>query len=251
MDMCDIMISKFPDKIIFGTIGRNVNSSPSEKTIEKYIDKPWNWYTISSNVNLSLRFIEKHCRRISFYALHNNVNLTLEFVDKYINKHWAFRDLSKHPCMTLEFVLKHPSKDWHYKYLKNPIPVHLIDQLKRYGKQIGRFDLNGLTREDWKYLSQDTHILQIESHPDWQWSWKEVSYNSSITADFVENHPDKQWNWKGLSRSLATRHARHIEFEKRYFKSLAAKLGQHLIKDVCQLIISYAYRHKDHSEIVI
>ena len=41
----------------------------------------------------------------------------------------------------------------------------------------------------------------MKNNPDkpWDWGWKEISSNPSITMDFVENNPDKPWEWNYIS----------------------------------------------------
>ena len=40
--------------------------------IEKHIDKPWNWYMISKNPNITIEFIEKNIDKIYFRYLSQN-----------------------------------------------------------------------------------------------------------------------------------------------------------------------------------
>ena len=40
--------------------------------LEKYPEKPWNWYEISYNPNITMEFIEKHINKISSDNLSSN-----------------------------------------------------------------------------------------------------------------------------------------------------------------------------------
>ena len=42
------------------------------KDIEKYPEKPWNWNCISSNPNITIKFIEKNIDKINFTGLSHN-----------------------------------------------------------------------------------------------------------------------------------------------------------------------------------
>ena len=40
--------------------------------LEKYPEKPWNWFGISHNPNLTIEFIEKNINKICFSSLSQN-----------------------------------------------------------------------------------------------------------------------------------------------------------------------------------
>jgi len=47
-------------------------------------------------------------------------------------------------------------------------------------------------------------IWMIKNHHDKAWDWDKLSYNPSITWQFVQQNPDKNWNWYALSRNPST-----------------------------------------------
>jgi len=55
-------------------------------------DKPWDWYCIT-----------------------NNENVTLELIDKYPDKPWDWEYLSSNPNLTMEFVEKYQDKPWDWE----------------------------------------------------------------------------------------------------------------------------------------
>ena len=57
--------------------------------IENYPDKPWNWYRISINPNI-----------------------TIEMIEKYPDKPWDWDGISYNPNITMEFIEKYPDKPW-------------------------------------------------------------------------------------------------------------------------------------------
>ena len=87
--------------------------------IEKYPDKPWDWYDgICRNPNITMEFIEKHrydhwwdWERISC-----NPNVTMEIIEKHPDKPWKWGrkaghlGISNNPNITLEFIEKHLDK---------------------------------------------------------------------------------------------------------------------------------------------
>lgn len=46
---------------------------------------------------------------------------------------------------------------------------------------------------DWGFIA---NVDIIDSHPDANWDWVEISNNQSITIDFVEKYIDKPWDFK-------------------------------------------------------
>ena len=62
--------------------------------IEKYPKKPWNWYFISCNPNITMEFIEKYPEKPwDWYYISCNPNITMEFIEKHIDK-IVFENLS-------------------------------------------------------------------------------------------------------------------------------------------------------------
>ena len=57
------------------------------KLIEKYPDKPWDWYIISKNTNLTMEIIEKYPNKPwDWRCISQNPNITMDFIEKYIDK---------------------------------------------------------------------------------------------------------------------------------------------------------------------
>ena len=69
--------------------------------IEKHPEKPWNWYSISMNPNITMEMIEQHPEKPwDWYGISCNPNITMEFIEKNINK-ISFSTLSENK-FTLE-----------------------------------------------------------------------------------------------------------------------------------------------------
>jgi hypothetical protein len=57
--------------------------------IQTYPKKPWNWYGISCNPNITMEFIEKHPEKPwNWYKISNNPNITMEMIEKHPEKLW-------------------------------------------------------------------------------------------------------------------------------------------------------------------
>ena len=100
-------------------IKHNITDSNKWDTASKYstfdcisgnLNYPWNWYNLSSNINLNLEFIE------------NN-----------INHPWNWSVLSENPILTIDFVVKNPEIKWDYKKMsKNKMTFNKTIQLKNH-----------------------------------------------------------------------------------------------------------------------
>ena len=64
--------------------------------ITKYVDKPWNWVTISLNPNI-----------------------TMEIIEKYPDKPWDWITMSGNIGITMKFIEKYPDKPWNWHYISN------------------------------------------------------------------------------------------------------------------------------------
>ena len=65
-----------------------------EKLILKYPDKPWDWYGISSNPNI-----------------------TFDTILKYPDKSWNWNGISRNPNITFDIILKYPNRPWDWDEL--------------------------------------------------------------------------------------------------------------------------------------
>ena len=57
-----------------------------QKLLQKYPNKPWYWFYLSYNPNITLEFVEKYLYKPwDWVGLSYNTNVTMEFVEKYPN----------------------------------------------------------------------------------------------------------------------------------------------------------------------
>ena len=59
--------------------------------LEKNESKPWDWYGVS-----------------------RNPNITMEFIDAHPEKSWDWRGISLNPNITMEYIDAHPEKPWNW-----------------------------------------------------------------------------------------------------------------------------------------
>jgi hypothetical protein len=110
-------IDTYPDKP-WSWYGLSRNPNITLEQVEKYPDKPWNWYGLSWNPNVTMEMVEKyHDKPWNWDGLSRNPNVTLEWVEKYPDKPWDWYWISENPNMTLEIIEKYPDKPWSWKGL--------------------------------------------------------------------------------------------------------------------------------------
>jgi len=79
--------------------------------IEKHLEKPWNWWYISYNPNITMEFIEKHPEKTwCWQEISQNPNITMEIIEKYPDKPWEWVYISSNPNITMEFIEKYIDK---------------------------------------------------------------------------------------------------------------------------------------------
>ena len=79
--------------------------------LEKYPEKPWEWYSISRNPNITMEIIEKHPEKPwDWYWISQNPNITMEIIETYPEKPWNWRGISQNPNITMEIIEKYIDK---------------------------------------------------------------------------------------------------------------------------------------------
>jgi len=77
--------------MILKIINENIIMIKIYTLLEKYLDKPWN-----------------------FYYLSRNPSITLDFIERHLDKPWNWDYLSRHPNITLDFIERHLDKPWNW-----------------------------------------------------------------------------------------------------------------------------------------
>ena len=77
------------------------------KLVEKYPEKPWSYYLLSSNPNITLTDVRNHPEiPWSYEYLSQNPNITLKDILNHPEIPWSYDYLSINPNITLEFIEK-------------------------------------------------------------------------------------------------------------------------------------------------
>jgi hypothetical protein len=108
-----------------------VISTRFQEFFEKYLDKPWDWYWLSQNPNVTLEWFEKYPNKPwDWYWLSRNPNVTLEWVEKYPDQLWDWFLLSLNSNVTMEMVEKYPDQPWNWYWLScNPnVTMEIVEK---------------------------------------------------------------------------------------------------------------------------
>jgi hypothetical protein len=226
------------------------NPAFSAQYIQDHMELPWELSYVSLNPSLTREFILRNWEALSyseslyglvdvqyldediiqkivdsvtpdtekliFEVLSSCKTLTPEILQLHLSRPWDWFHLSRNSRMTLEFIqstLKSRGYRWSWSGMsENPnLTLEFIEQ--------------NLHRFDSVILSGNINITPefVELHPDYEWEYMCLSFNSFFTFDYVqknmnrdwyyyglcsrfsniidliEKHPDFPWDWKGIS----------------------------------------------------
>ena len=131
------------------------------KLLELYPDKPWDWFELSKNPNITWELVQAHPDKPwSWYGLSYNPNITWEIVQSHPDKTWQWYGLSKNPNITWDIVQAHPDKPWDWialssnKFLKDKIA------LKNYNKKMkDKRTLNRILKNDNRLYTEINSVI--------------------------------------------------------------------------------------------
>jgi hypothetical protein len=149
--------------------------------------------TLSSCKTLTPVILQSHLfKPWDWFYLSKNPRMTLNFIQSTLNSRgyrWSWSGMSQNPNLTLEFIAQN---------------LHRFDSVS---------------------LSGNINITPefVELHPDYEWEYRILSFNSFFTFDYVQKnmnrdwnryvlclsfpgvvdlvvkHPDFPWDWRGIS----------------------------------------------------
>ena len=127
--------------------------------LEKYPDKPWDWYRLSYNSNITMKdVLNNPDKPWDWSGLSYNKNITMNDILNNPDQPWDWSCLSLNKNITIKDILNNPDKPW-----------------------------------DWSDLSNNKHITMkdVLNNPDKPWDWSGLSQNSNITIEFIEKNINK------------------------------------------------------------
>ena len=206
-----------PDKP-WNWFGLSQNPNITWDIVQRNPDKKWNWDGLSGNPNITWDIVQKNADKPwSWKGLLRNPNITWDIVQKNPNKKWNWFELSYNPNITWDIVQKNPDKPWNWCPLsQNPNITWDIVQ-KNTGKPW-----------DWFGLSRNPNITWdiVQKNPNKPWNWDGLSENPNITWDIVQKNPDKKWDWRNLSENKMTKAREAFINEKLNSKSVESSSQQ-------------------------
>ena len=96
--------------------------NPMWYMVTRYPEKPWDWYGLSSNSNITWEIAQANPDKPWNWArLSANLNITWEIVQANPNRDWDWEWLSRNPNITWEIIQANPDKPWNWFWLsRNP-----------------------------------------------------------------------------------------------------------------------------------
>lgn len=179
----------------------STNPNLTCKFIKENLNKPWNYKKLSRNNCFTMKDIEENPEIPWDYSeISRNHNLTLEFIERYIDKPWVYNILSANWCITWGFVKKYRDKPWNFSLMtKNPSITWDI----------------------------------IEKNPYVGWNYKSIVENPSIPIKIIRKHfssnKDIYWN---LSKTSEKKKRFEIYNRQRAARTIQNACTNWLIKPI-------------------
>ena len=227
------IIDKYPNKPwdwewLIENTDINIKDCIPFDLIEKYKDK-WDYYFLSRNPNLTEEFIMKYPYKnwniikliknnkiTDFKVLSKFININKDILYNYLDKPWdwkwlienthiQFKEkywyLSRDLSITEEFILKQPYQNWNIKWLIENNKITNFKALTKF-KYINRYIIYDYRDKpwDWEWLIENTDInvekyisLELIKKYSCKWNYGILSYNPSLTEEFILKYPNKDW----------------------------------------------------------
>ena len=93
------------------------------KHIHKNIDKEWNWYLISMNLNIKPWFIVKYKKNIRFDILSKNPSITIKYIKVLPNVDWNFKYILQNNMIIIKDLVNNITN---FELLKKVIYAFLL-----------------------------------------------------------------------------------------------------------------------------
>jgi hypothetical protein len=183
-----------PFESFYGIISRNEQSSLTFEIIENYPDIKWDYFILTSNINIPIDFIKKNLDK-NFNWYHLSLTVDIETIFENIELPWKYIYISKNSNLREHHIIKYKDKinwDWNSLLLNGNISIDFIMDHKENDYQIEY----GLI-----YSCLTSKFISSNINKPF-WNFNELSKHPSITLNIVKNNKNKEWNWGKLSKYL-------------------------------------------------
>ena len=140
--------------------------------IEKYPDKPWDWFAISRNTNITMDYIDRHPDKPwNWWAISCNPNITIDYIDAHLDKPWNWNGISCNPNLTMDYIDTHPDKQWDWIAISaNKYNFSSKYDIIRYyhKRKYSSIEKNRLIEED---------LIKYVWHPKNMYRWSNYIYD--------------------------------------------------------------------------
>lgn len=203
------------------------------KLLKLYPNKPWNWYQLSKNKNITWAYVQKNPNKPwDWRGLSRNPNITWKIVSSNLDKPWDWYKLSKNKNITWEIIHENPSRVWSWAnpmciyfaicwsnkttnaeniiknyerkwvwhgFVKNPNMKleHVKKLFNNPSRLLNLMSINSLTKH--KCFTLENFI----EHDVFQHCTRGgFSQNPNVTFDTINENEYIDWNWESLSMNV-------------------------------------------------
>lgn len=193
----------------------------------------WKWDIISYNI--SIEDVRKYPNMPwNLNALSQKSDLTVNDIDNLVLPNavgkWNWGHISW--SINSDEVMNNLNKPWNIHYLsKNPTlkDISILDRIPKPSINDPRIflikgnNINNTYREysindvrqnihcpfKMYIMTKSIHINDIVSNPDIPWDIHSLTFNPTLTVEFIKNNPNYIWNWIEISSNISMEEVRN------------------------------------------
>lgn len=154
---------------------RSLSATIEFKDIMKYRGFPWDYPAMSANPKLDIIYVLENTHIEWFYHqiyyYNEAVELILDNVDVWIN-----------------FV--NEAQFWNTISMNKNVTFEILNKYLEY-----------ISKWDWKFLSQVMNINDIKVNSELPWDIRSISWNPSLTLQYVLSQENADWFWEAVSHN--------------------------------------------------
>ncbi|HEY5590251.1 MAG TPA: DarT ssDNA thymidine ADP-ribosyltransferase family protein [Paludibacter sp.] len=193
---------KFSKFISFSNFSKRTDSEITEKFLFEYLDKDWNWATLSANnsINISFKFIKEHKDKPwdwQALSIRNDIEFDNKTLIELSNQNWNWLAISNRPDISF-------SEDLISSLYSKPLDWKAVSQNSTFVPNAQTLSLLKGKALDWSAISQNTNLV-IEILWDYRdnLEWECLSKNEKFDISNIEhlNRYRDYLDWNYISQS--------------------------------------------------
>ena len=149
--------------------------------VERYPDRPWSWSSLITNLGRNPEYFHQ-----KFYS---NPRFT------FVERHCMYNCVGNADWITIDYILEHPNFAWCWSEIaaRRDVTLPILTKILPLLEYDCETNYPNMCR------NPNLTINYIESHPEIEWCWRELSRNANIPVQTILSTPHHTWGWKSLS----------------------------------------------------